>query len=562
MPADLIKKQLKNIPHKSGVYHFLDKQGNILYIGKAKDLKKRVTSYTNINQLSTRIMQMVNLACDINVVQTKNEVEALLLECNLIKKHQPKFNILLKDDKAFPQILISNHPYPRISKYRGAKMDKGQYFGPFASGFDVNKVIDILRKTFQLRNCSDQEFKKRRRPCLEYQIKKCSAPCVSYIDPQDYGNAVKLATNFLNGKSKDIQQELQLKMKIFSSKMEYENAANIRDQIKALNSIQYKQNINLNQGQDFDVIIVKSIQDRIIVYITFYRAGQNYGSKPYYFTKKNDESDIDFLEGFIGQFYLTQKPAKNIIINYDLTNMTMIAKFLSHILDQKVNITNPQRGDKLDLIKDYEAIALDNLERKVSHNLTNKQLLLEVKNLFNLKKIPQRIEVYDNSHTFGSDAIGALITAGPDGFIKSGYRKFNIGKLEEIKNKDDTAMLQEVLLRRFNPKKLNKKSAQHNKKFTNYPDFIIIDGGKGQLNATNKIFKEIGIKIPFIAMSKGPNRNAGEEWFHQIGQDSFTIEKTKPVMYYLQRLRDEAHRFAIMTHRKKRDNSQFNNTFF
>lgn len=553
MPAEIIKKQLIRIPSKSGVYRFIDDKDNILYIGKAKDLKKRISSYLNINQLSTRILRMINLAINVEFIQTKNEVEALLLENNLIKKHQPKFNILLKDDKTFPQILISNHNYPKISKYRGQKQDQGHYFGPFASTYDVNKTINILRKVFKIRNCSDQEFSRRKTPCLEYQIKKCSAPCVNYIDKKDYKSSINNALSFLNGKTKDIQDQLSKDMIKFSNNLDYEKAAQLRDQIKSLNSIQYKQNINLSEGKDFDIIIAKSINDSVIIYISFYRSGQNFGARPYFFKKNEDSTDQEILKSFIGQFYITQKPAKNIIINQEIEDGNIISSFLSKLLSTKVNLILPKKGLKHQLVLDYENIALQNLERKISHNLNNKQLLMEVKKLFNLKKIPQKIEVYDNSHTFNSNAIGALITAGVDGFIKSGYRKFNIAKLSQLTNKDDTAMLKEVLLRRFDSKKLNKNSKKYNEKFNNYPDFIIIDGGKGQLNAANEIFNKLNIKIPFIAMSKGKKRNAGEEWFHQINKESFTIDKNDPVMYYLQRLRDEAHRFAIMTHRKKRD---------
>ena len=550
-----IKQYIINIPDKSGVYRFIDEKDSIIYIGKAKNLKKRVTSYANSKALSSRILRMVRMAIKIEFTQTNNEIEALLLEHNLIKKYLPRFNILLKDDKTFPQILITNHLFPQITKYRGNKNDKGYYFGPFASGFDVNKTIDLLRKSFALRNCSDNEFQRRKTPCLEYQIKKCSAPCVGFINKNDYKKSINDALDFLNGKSSQIQERLSKKMAECSQKMDYEKAANLRDQIKALNSVQHKQNINLAQGQDFDIIIVKSIQDRLIIYISFYRKGQNFGSKPYFYNKKDDQSDIDFLQNFIGQFYLIQKPAKNILINQELKEIKNIAGFLSNILGSKVNISNPLRGNKLLLINDHENIALENLERKITHNLKNKELLIEVKNLFGLKKIPQRIEVYDNSHTFGSSAIGALITAGVDGFIKSGYRKFNIGKIDKIKNKDDTAMLKEVLLRRFDSEKLNKKSKKYCEKFKQYPDFIIIDGGVAQLNAAQQIFDEINIKIPFIAMSKGEKRNAGEEWFHQVNKKSFTIDKNMPVMYYMQRLRDEAHRFAINSHRKKRSES-------
>lgn len=556
MPIATIKEQLKNIPKNSGVYQFISKDGEILYIGKAKNLKNRITSYTRKNQLSDRIGRMVYLAVKVEYTQTQSELEALLLEHNLIKKISPKFNILLKDDKTFPQILITNHPFPQITKYRGIKNDQGFYFGPFASAHDVNRVIDILRKAFQLRSCSDSDFKSRRKPCLDYQIKKCSAPCVRVVNEDEYAIQTSSAIDFLSGKSESIQDELKTKMLIASKKMEYEKAAQIRDQINSLNSIQAKQNINLTQGKDFDIFNIIQINNKICVYVSFYRCGQNYGSKPYFFESFKGQTLKYFLSEFLGQFYLKQKAPKLILTNIEIEEQDLMSEFISCQNNYKISIINPKKGDKYQLLSDHYQIGKEVLERRVSNNLSTKSLLKEVKELFNLKKIPQRIEVYDNSHLAGTNAVGALITANQDGFDKSGYRKFNIGKIEQ-EHSDDTAMLREVLLRRFARFDQDQKSSKPIKS-TTYPDFIIIDGGKGQLSSAIKVFKEIKVDIPFICMSKGENRNAGEEWFHMDGHKSFTIDKNSPVMYYLQRLRDEAHRYAIGSHRKKRSITMLN----
>ncbi len=551
MSIDIIKLQLKNIPKSSGVYKFLDAKDNVLYVGKAKNLLKRVSNYTNKNNLSTRILRMVTLAQKVEYVITKTEIEALLLEHNLIKQLSPNFNILLKDDKTFPQILISNHQFPQIAKYRGLKNNKGQYFGPFVYAGDVNRTIDILRKNFLIRNCTDQEFKSRKKPCLEYQIKKCSAPCVGLISREEYKENIKNAVNVLCGKSQEVQEIFRQKMQFYSANFEYEKALIYRDKIKSLDVIQAKQNINFDNAKDFDLIVVVSINNRVCIYISFYRLGQNYGARPYFYDIDDGKNLVELLMGFIGQFYLNENPPSAVVIGLEIDEKKLMEQYLSSLNNQKkVEIVIPKQGDKMALVKDHEKIAMQILEQKISHNLSNKQLLLEVKKIFGLAKIPQRIEVYDNSHTSSQNAVGAMITAGADGFIKSGYRKFNIKNKTEIDNdkkflikegKDDTAMLEQVLLRRFSKLKTNE-----------YPDLIIIDGGLGQLTSAQKIFSELNIKIPFMCMSKGKNRNAGEEYFHQINKESFTLEKNSPIMHYLQRLRDEAHRFAIMTHRKKR----------
>ena len=551
MSIDIIKGQLKNIPKSSGVYKFLDAKDNVLYVGKAKNLLKRVSSYTNKNSLSTRILRMVTLAQKVEYVITKTEIEALLLEHNLIKQLSPNFNILLKDDKTFPQIFISHHQFPLIAKYRGLKNNKGQYFGPFVYAGDVNRTIDILRKNFLIRNCTDQEFKSRKKPCLEYQIKKCSAPCVGLISKDEYKENIKNAINVLCGKSQEVQEFFRQKMQFYSANFEYEKALIYRDKIKSLDVIQAKQNINFDNAKDFDLIVAVEINGRVCIYVSFYRLGQNYGARPYFYDIDDGKNLVELLTGFIGQFYFNEAPPTNVVSGLEIEEKKLMEQYLSSLNNQKkVEILIPKQGDKMALIKDHERIAMQILEQKISHNLSNKQLLLELKKAFGLAKIPQRIEVYDNSHTASQNAVGAMITAGADGFIKSGYRKFNIKNKAEIDNdkkslikegKDDTAMLEQVLLRRFSKLKTNE-----------YPDLIIIDGGLGQLSSAQKIFSELNIKIPFICMSKGKNRNAGEEYFHQVNKESFTLEKNSPLMHYLQRLRDEAHRFAIMTHRKKR----------
>ncbi len=544
MPASEIKKQLELVPQTSGVYQFFDAKGQILYVGKAKNLHKRINSYTRVNQLSARIGRMVFLAQKLEFIQTTSELEALLLEHNLIKKLQPRFNILLRDGKTFPQILITNHQFPQITKFRGEKSSKGNHFGPYASNQDVRNAIEILRKSFLLRNCSDAEFKIRQKPCLEYQIKKCSAPCVRLISELDYKNSVEDAIGFLRGKSAQIQKNLEEKMHKLSAEMEYEKAAILRDQIKSLNSIQAKQGINIEEINNSDILVLAQINDMICVFVTFFRAGQNLGSKPYFYEIEAAKKQSEFLSEFLGQFYLNQIPPSQIMLGCEIEDQVLMQQFLSDIAEKKVEILIPKKGLKFTLIKDQEKLALQNLEQKISQNLNTKELLLEVKKIFELERMPKKIEVYDNSHTSTTNPIGVMISAGLDGFVKNGYRKFNI-RFDMSQKRDDTAMMREVFLRRFG--KLTKEE---------YPDLIIIDGGKPQISAVNDVFRELKIKIAFVGMSKGENRNAGEEFFHRINKESFTLPKHSPVMYYLQRLRDEAHRFAITNHRKKRDRIQ------
>ncbi len=609
MTTKVIKDQLKAISENSGIYQFFSAKNELLYVGKAKNLRKRITSYTNENRLSKRISRLVFLTQKIETVQTESEVEALLLEHNLIKKFSPRFNILLRDDKTFPQILLTNHDFPQITKHRQVikfsesrkinSVKSYKTFGPFASGGDVNRVIEVLRKTFRLRNCSDSEFSSRTRPCLEYQIKKCTAPCVGMISQKDYQSCVNSAVAFLGGKSSELQEKLSAKMAEYSANQDYENAAIIRDQINALNAIQAKQNINVSELRNSDVITLVSEQQMICVYVAFFRGGQNFGAKPYFYEidalmtvsqdaaigvtrkagratysnrpfkadlpeikspscallpRETSKSEIcetsltQFLADFLGQFYLSQTPPSEIFLNLEIADHQAMEGFLTKIAEEKVTITVPVRGERLRIIKDQEVMALQNLQQKMSQNLSTREFHLQMKKIFDLNKIPQKIEIYDNSHTVGTNAVGALVTAGIEGFLKSGYRKFNIGKVVLDGKSDDTAMLREVFFRRFS--KL---------KEADYPDLIIIDGGKGQARAVWEILTQLNVGIEFVAMAKGEDRNAGLERFFRVTKNGEIVEVAKdldrksPLMYYLQRLRDEAHRFAIMTHRKKRD---------
>lgn len=541
MPVEIIKSQLQSIPETAGIYQFFGADDQVLYIGKAKNLRKRLTSYTQEDQLSARISRMVFLAQKLEFTRTQTELEALLLEHNMIKKCAPKFNILLRDDKTFPHILIAEHTFPSITKHRGSKVTKGEYFGPFASGFDVNKTIDVLKKSFLLRDCSDSEFRNRNKPCMEYQIKRCSGPCVSLISQDDYKKSVQNAVDFLRGKSVAVQAELAKKMQQFSEAQDYEKAANMRDRIRSLTSIQAKQNINTDEFDDADVINLVSKNNQICIYVSFFRGGNNYGSRPYFYNSDGD-STKNILAEFLGQFYLSQTPPKLVLINLALDEQNLVEDFLSKIAQEKVTIKIPKQGNKLRIINDQEQLALLALEQRLAQNLSNATNLIELKNILELPEIPKRIEVYDNSHISTEHAVGALITSGPEGFIKNGYRKFNI-RFEE-KERDDTAMLREVLRRRF-------KEGNNNI----LPDLIIIDGGLGQLHAAQQVFDELKINPHFVCMSKGENRNAGEENFHQTGKRSFTLPKNHHLMHYLQQLRDEAHRFAITTHRSKRAKS-------
>jgi len=557
-----IVKQISKTTQNSGVYRFIGENSEILYIGKAKNLRKRLLSYTKTSNLSNRIKRMTFLARKVEIDQTNSDLEAILLEHNLIKKFHPKFNILLKDDKSFASIAIDKkHQFGAITKYRGVKNSNYYIFGPFACASDVNRTIDILRKSFLLRNCSDEEFSRRKKPCLEYQIKRCSAPCVNFISQKNYQESIKDTVDFLSGKSSMIQANLAKEMNKLSFNEEFEKAALIRDKIKSLSSIQANQDINLSDVKNTDFIIFVKKELFCCIYISFYRNGNNFGSKPYFFDSPEDKDSSNFLSEFIGQFYQQNSPPSLIITNIIIDENKLMEEFLSTISDEKVNIRNPKLGYKLKLLESHEKIAQKLLDEKISQNLSDKKNLLELKEKFKLSKIPQRIEVYDNSHTSTQNAVGAMIVFGFDGFLKNQYRKFNIKfdnqeinnykNLEIGKNRDDTAMLSEVLARRFKNYQSDIKSDKFLKEENNtkIPDLIIIDGGIPQLSAVEKIFNKLEIKIDFICMAKGEDRNAGNEKYFKINREIIEIKKGSTLAFFMQRLRDEAHRFAITSHR-------------
>ncbi len=540
--VELIKKKVKTLPEKPGVYRMISESGDVLYVGKAKDLSKRVPFYTHIEKLNMRLQKMVAETCAMEFIVTSSESEALLLECELIKKFAPKYNILLKDDKSFPYILLTkDNEWPQLIKHRGAQKIDGQYFGPFASATAVNTTLNILQKTFMLRSCSDSEFANRSRPCLMYQIKRCSAPCVNYISSTDYKKLSDSTSKFLSGDDNNLQQELAEEMEHASKNMEYEKAAQLRDRIRSLSQIQHRQDISLAELKDTDILAIHTQGGLCCVQLFFYRSGQNCGNAAFFPKQTEDNENEDILSAFIAQFYSDHPAPREIIISEKIEDAPLISELLSEKSGYNVEIKNVSRGRKKELLEQVKENAKQAIERRVAEYIGNKKNLEEMAIFFGLSKAPERIEIYDNSHIQGAHAIGAMVVAGEDGFIKRAYRKFNI-KNEAIFG-DDFAMMREVIRRRF-------KGSNKNE---NTPDVLLIDGGKGQLSAVHSILKELGIAdINVIAVSKGPDRNAGKEKFHTIEQSDISLPERSALLFYLQRLRDEAHRFAIGTHRKKR----------
>jgi len=544
--SEIIRKYLQDMPSSAGVYRMLDAAGNALYVGKAKNLKNRVANYVSSSGLSNRIMKMISLTASMEIVTTAGEAEALLLESNLIKKLKPRYNILLRDDKTFPYILLTGDgDFPQICKHRGSRDQKGEYFGPFASAGAVNQTLALLQKVFLLRPCSDNIFKNRKRPCLQYQIKRCSAPCVDYISKEEYAESVHQASLFLHGKNREIQEKLAEQMQQASVAMEYDKAAVFRDRIAALTRIQHEQNIIAGTLQDADIIALYREGENSAIQVFFFRGGQNFGNKSYFPTHTQDASESDILAAFIGQFYDSQIPPRQIIVSHEVQDADLIVEALA-INNGKIEIILPQRGEKKQVLERAVINAKDALLRHISEHAGNAKLLEQVGKLFAIGKIPERIEVYDNSHIAGSYMVGAMICAGKEGFIKNNYRRFNINK-NELVGGDDYAMLKQVLTRRFS--RLQKEDAV-------MPDLVLIDGGAGQLSVAIQVFHDLGISnLTFVAIAKGVDRNAGREWLHMPGQQPFQLPKDDQVLHYLQRLRDEAHRFAIGSHRIKRSNA-------
>jgi excinuclease ABC subunit C len=549
--AEIIREYLKDMPTNAGVYRMLDRDGNALYVGKAKNLKNRVGNYVSASGLSTRIMKMISLTHTMEIVTTESEAEALLLEANLIRRLKPRYNILLRDDKSFPYILITgDHEYPRITNHRGVQEQKGSYFGPFASVGAMNETLAFLEKAFLIRSCPDTVFKNRSRPCLQYQIKRCSAPCVNYITQEDYGELIRQSKDFLTGKSRQLQNTLAEEMKQASANMNYEMAAILRDRIGALTRVQQEQGLAVSGMQDADVIALYREGEHACVQVFFYRGGQNYGNKSYFPSHTADTDDAEVLTAFITQFYISEPAPKLILVSHPLPDAELIESALQLRATSKVEVHYPERGDKKSVITQALQNARQMLVRHLSEHATNVAMLEKVGELFCLNAPPGRIEVYDNSHIAGTHMVGAMICAGREGFEKKNYRRFNI-RSNELVPGDDYGMLREVLTRRFS--RLQKEDPDRR---TQWPDLVLIDGGVGQLSVATQVLAELGVSdLCYAAIAKGPDRNAGREWFHLPGREPFQLEPNTAVLHYLQRLRDEAHRFAIGSHRIKRSNA-------
>ncbi len=542
-----IRAYLKTLDGSPGVYRMLDDNSRVLYVGKARNLKARVSNYARPTGHSERIARMISETTQMMFLTTKTETEALLLEQNLIKHLKPKYNVLLRDDKSFPNILVSkSHAYPSLKKHRGRKSSKGSYYGPFASAGAVNRTLNQLQKVFLLRDCSDASFEGRTRPCLQYQIKRCSAPCVGKISPDDYAKTVRDAERFLSGKSTGIQEQLAAEMAQASEEMEFERAAALRDRIKALTQVQTAQGINPRTVAEADVIALHMEGGQACVQVFFIRANQNWGNHDYYPRVGADTSATEVMGAFVGQFYDNKQPPRLVLLSHAIEDNDLMVEALSQKAERKVEITMPQRGEKAELVSGAQRNARESLGRKMSETATQAKLLKGLAEAFDLPKVPQRIEVYDNSHIQGAHAVGGMIVAGPDGYEKNQYRKFNI-KNEDLVPGDDFGMMREVMTRRF--KRLLKEDPDR----TNWPDLLLIDGGAGQVSAVREVMEELGVgDVPMVGVAKGEDRDAGKEEFHRTGKQVMALRHNDPVLYFIQRMRDEVHRFAIGTHRAKR----------
>ncbi|MGR3572037.1 excinuclease ABC subunit UvrC [Brevirhabdus sp.] len=551
-----VQSYLRTLDNSPGVYRMLDAQQRVLYVGKARSLKKRVSSYAKPTGHSGRILRMIRETASMMFLTTRTESEALLLEQNLIKQLKPRYNVLLRDDKSFPNILVAkDHAFPQITKHRGAKRDKGAYYGPFASAGAVNRTLNQLQRVFLLRNCSDSTFDARTRPCLLYQIKRCSAPCVGHISAEDYGALVTDAERFLSGKSTDIQAHLAREMEAASAAMEFERAAALRDRIRALTQVQSNQGINPRSVAEGDVIALHMDGGQACVQVFFIRANQNWGNHDYYPRTGSGAEEAEVLQAFVGQFYADKEPPRQILLSHDLEDRELVAQALCEKAGRKVEVIVPQRGEKAELVANALRNARESLARRQAETATQTRLLADLAKALDLDAPPARIEVYDNSHIQGTDAVGAMIVAGPEGFMKNQYRKFNI-RGDALTPGDDFGMMKEVLTRRF--KRLLKEDPDREN--GTWPDLLLIDGGAGQVSAVRGIMTEMGVgDIAMIGVAKGVDRDAGKEEFHRTGKPPFALRHNDPVLYFIQRLRDEAHRFAIGTHRAKRAKSNMKN---
>lgn len=601
--AGVIREKVKTLPNSPGVYRMMNAKGDVLYVGKARDLKKRVTAYTQPYRQANRIQRMISETAAMEFVTTHTEVEALLLEANLIKRYMPRYNVLLRDDKSFPYILITgDHPAPQLAKHRGARNRPGEYFGPFASAGAVNRTIVALQRAFLLRPCSDSIFASRTRPCLQFQIKRCAAPCVGRITEADYHGLVQEAHDFLTGKSDAVKLRMSSEMQQASEKLEFETAARLRDRIQALAAIQSRQDINLENVEEADIIAAHQEESgHSCVQVFFFRNHSNYGSRAYFPAHDRTAEVKDILAAFMGQFYENKTPPRLILVNETPAEAALLAEALTLRAGRKVEILAPQRGDKRKALEHALLNAKDALTRRMAESASQTRLLAALAELFKMEQPPKRIEVYDNSHISGTNPYGAMIVAGPEGFMKNQYRKYSIRdvtrkedeeesetptdpapsglgeapmpvfevepnaslekvietidparppvRFESVRAGDDYAMMRQVLTRRFN--RALKEDPDRDKGL--WPDLVLIDGGQGQLNTAMQVLADLGIgDVCLAAIAKGPDRNAGRERFFMPGREPFSLDPKSPVLYFLQRLRDEAHRFVIGAHRAKR----------
>lgn len=563
--TEIIRQYAVKLPNRPGVYRMISAEGEVLYVGKAKDLKKRVTQYAQGRFHAHRIARMVRFTERMEFVLTQTETEALLLEANLIKTLKPRFNVLLRDDKSFPFILIrQDHASPALSKHRGARKAKGTYFGPFASGLAVNETLAILQKIFLLRTCSDNIFEARTRPCMLHQIKRCAAPCVDVVSPGDYQRLVHQAIDFLKGRNTELSEQLASEMEAASQDLQFEEAAKLRDRIRALAAIRASQDLQVASLVEADIFALHLEGGQSCIQVFFYRAGQNWGNRAYYPRHDRDAGASEILSAFIAQFYDDKPAPALILVSHELAEAELLSEALSLRAERRVEVKEPQRGEKRHVIDQALLNAREALGRKLAETGAQGQLLAATGEVFGLAQAPRRIEVYDNSHIMGAHAVGAMIVTGPEGFEKGQYRKFNM-RADGYAPGDDYAMMRAMLQRRFT--RLAQAQAEADQPSETHqpppvwPDLILIDGGAGQLSVAHSVLEELGLaeEVALVAIAKGPDRDAGQEQFFRVGHKPFRLEPRSPVLYFLQRLRDEAHRFAIGAHRQKRSKAIIKN---
>ena len=555
--AEAIAAIVGKLPNGPGVYRMIDAKGAVLYVGKARSLRKRVSAYARPGNASSRILRMINATATMEFVTTRTETEALLLEANLIKRLRPRFNVLLRDDKSFPYILITgDHEAPMIAKHRGARSRKGDYFGPFASAGAVGATINSLQRAFLIRSCSDAVYASRTRPCLLYQIRRCSAPCTGEISLADYSELVREAKGFLSGRSEVIRADLAKAMETASARLDFEAAAAYRDRIAALSHVRSHQGINPQTIDEADVFSCHQEGGQTCVQVFFFRTGQNWGNRAYFPRADASLDAAEVLGAFLTQFYDDKPVPKLVLLSHAPGEQALLERALSERAGRKVTVLVPQRGEKKDLVDHALANAREALGRRLAESSSQRTLLAALAKTFGLDEPPRRIEVFDNSHIMGTNPVGAMIVAGAEGFVKGQYRKFNI-RSQELAPGDDYAMMREVLTRRFS--RLVREAGARGEVNTSddsigpWPDLVLIDGGAGQLSAAREALAAVGVgDLPMVAVAKGPDRDAGRENFHMAGREPFMLQPRDPVLYFLQRLRDEAHRFAIGSHRARR----------